>query len=134
MWLTCLQCGQTYFGSGKFCTAKCESDYLNPPVRKIVNKRNVCRFCGQPIEKGLYCSEECRKENNRDSYLVKLVCVICNKNFVGRPGMKYCSPECRLIGFRAKTVKSRCRVCGKPCPNGEACCSWKCAVEFNAER
>lgn len=133
MWLTCLHCGQTFYGSGKFCGSKCEQNFLNPPVSKIVTKKKVCRFCGQKIEKGLYCSEECRRENNRD-YLSKLVCVICNKNFIGAKGTKYCSPDCRQIGFKANMIRNKCRVCGNPCPNGEAVCSWECAVKFNAER
>lgn len=123
MWLTCLHCGQTYYGNGKFCTSKCVENFLNPPVYiKPVTKK--CHWCGKESEK-TFCSDECKKENSR-SGSVPRTCQFCGKEFMGSYTTKFCSDDCR-----AERKPDKCIQCGGPMPADYiGACSPKCAIAF----
>lgn len=131
MWAGCLNCGVTFYGSGKFCTEKCEDAFLRPPVTKPTAKK--CQWCGKPSEKA-FCSDKCRLENSGNGNIA-CVCEVCGKSFVGIYKRKYCSDECRTKGV-AKTYAERrpdkCIVCGGPMPADYiGTCSKECQIKFN---
>lgn len=60
-----------------------------------------------------YCSDECRTQYRRTQYIrlvapVDRICVVCRREFKGRPDRKYCSPACRSRRPR-DLVKARAR-------------------------
>ncbi len=84
-----------------------------------------------------------------ESNLVRRVCVICGKGFIGNGNGKYCSRECREEGTernrreayqREKEAvggESTCPVCGKVFKRGikkKVYCSDKCRIEGNRRR
>ena len=82
----------------------------------------VCENCGEKFETKAYHAKycaECRVEINRkrsrenekkrhEIYcdLKDLKCEICGEEFIGKPGVKYCSRECKIIGMKKKRVKA----------------------------
>ncbi len=137
MWGSCTYCSSFFYGSGRFCSPKCEHDFLNPPAPKPKEIEKVCKFCGKKLKEDQksYCSNSCKLESLGE-HASRLTCKACGGNFLGYPKTRYCSVVCRESNRKMvkKFVPGKCRVCGKPCPAGEACCSWKCAVEYNAVR
>ena len=134
MWLTCLFCGQTFYGVGKFCTSKCEGYFINPPLPvKPVGKK--CLWCGKQCAKA-YCSKECKRENSRNG-TVTCLCEFCGKSFMGSYAIKYCSDECRVAGVRRKAElrsRDKCIQCGGPMPDDYVgTCSKECQIAFNAK-
>ena len=75
---------------------------------------SVCPKCKKEfLGKKKFCSFKCWR------YSRKVICVICNKEFLGRYDSKYCSKECKKKA--PKPAHSRpspprefyeCRVCG----------------------
>lgn len=70
-------------------------------VKSICQKINTCKLCGDPIDKGSFCSNKCRmkwwylygtKKNTVE-------CAHCHKTFKTQyKNRKYCSHECYIKG------------------------------------
>lgn len=120
----------------------------------------VCQYCGKeyhPKEKdrNKYCSRECyfadkeRKAAERkvNTTRIRPICVVCGKEFDGRPDRKYCSDECvklhnNIQSFNAsknkhdKMIKPRaCKECGviftpEYGVKSKEYCSKECAIKY----
>lgn len=132
MWAGCLNCGVTFYGSGRFCTSKCEEAFLRPPLHKPVT--NKCHWCGKPSEK-LFCSDKCKKLNSENGNF-KRVCEVCGRGFMGGYIAKYCSDKCRRASiarrWENKRLADKCIQCGGPMPaDYVGACSKECQIAFN---
>lgn len=69
-------------------------------------KVKVCPICGNEFTgRGKYCSDECRKEQDRLRKTPRTikVCPICGTEFKGTSKDKYCSHECAELSNLRKT-------------------------------
>lgn len=106
---------------GRFCSRKCRWDKERKPIE---TKRWYCRICGKEMSAyGVYCSDECRKENARrearvsnsaKKQLKERPCKECGKMFVpeyGNKRRKYCSDICLHRSMkRRRRQKERARM------------------------
>jgi 5-methylcytosine-specific restriction endonuclease McrA/predicted nucleic acid-binding Zn ribbon protein len=112
---------------GRFCSNKCKWDARRKPVEpKLIEKRSWhCKICGKEMSVyGVYCSDECRKENARresrasnsaKKQLKERSCKECGKMFVPEYGNKrrhYCSDACSRRQGRRNAKHTR-RTRGK---------------------
>ena len=86
--------------------------------------KKVCKECGKEFETNnirvTICSDECNKNRklrtDRERYRgIKCICKICNEEFIGNKGNKYCSDKCKSEGLKTnkKHFIHNCVVCGK---------------------
>ncbi len=137
MWQTCSECEKPGYFQGRFCSESCRIKQTRRLAGEQVEEEKTsvkCRGCGALFEShgGQYCSKDCRYKFGGEVRK----CPICQNTFTTR-GTTYCSKECAREARKAESVEVKtgvCRICGKPCPNGEAVCSWECAVRFNEVR
>lgn len=70
-----------------------------------------CLNCGNALEGSrTFCNKSCKNRYYYTHNLFKKHCETCGKEFEGKYGEKYCSPECNIIGQR-KNIKI-CILCG----------------------
>lgn len=140
MWRSCTFCSGFFYGTDGFCGTKCEFDFTNPPPLPKPKGR-PCRFCGETLKAGdsLFCSENCRQENHED-LLSDIICAICETEFKGLGGVKYCGDDCRRVGIlknleirkQEKREAEKCIVCGGPKDESYVgVCSKECQILFN---
>lgn len=116
----------------RICSAKCWYDFLNKTkedkrlakeMAKVTMKKVNCEWCGVEFEVDVYrrnkrfCTKNHRlaawaKNNNIKAEVVTedKTCPICDTPFkarIGGPGRekKYCSPGCKLVGWRIEKNK-----------------------------
>ena len=98
----CINCGIEFKCKNdsrvKYCSDKCQRQHYR------VNKTYTCKHCGKAFkpkakDRTTYCSRECAYEDKKakPKEVIKLICVICGKEFEGRANAKYCSDECYKI-------------------------------------
>lgn len=92
----------------------------------------ICQHCGKEYhpkerDRNKYCSRECafahRAAKPREA--TRVICVVCGREFEGRPNRKYCSDECkksmqcdeareRAIQKHSSEIEPiKCKECGK---------------------
>lgn len=127
----CLNCKINYPAKqkirDKFCSRECAFEYRRKntkPEKEIVKRITTCAICGisfndeSKTKRGKYCSDKCRKEQNRrNSYRyfiseakpINCVCVICGTQFLSKTaaGSKYCSKRCQRKDWLNNTPLGR---------------------------
>lgn len=108
--------------------------------------KRACKICGKTFEthkNELFCSAECRAENDRRKRRKKPVevkCVCCGKIFETKTSAKkYCSDKCRETSYEQRRrekspIKMHCEECGKefePRLSTQRYCSPQCAEIYN---
>lgn len=104
--------------------------------------KKVCKECGKEFETNnirvTICSDECNKNRklrtDRERYRgIKCICKICNEEFIGNKGNKYCSDKCKSEGLKTnkKHFIHNCVVCGKEFKDKahqSKYCSYECKI------
>lgn len=146
----CLRCGVAPKVGTRFC-AECSS-LAADERRKRDNKRKraggrcrrTCRMCGQIFRghgNANLCANRVCKESAREARKKSQSCVVpwracgmCDRQFIGRHGAKYCSDVCRTQATRPQhqTTTRPCLSCGHEVVKPRRVCDL-CALETKRE-
>lgn len=71
-----------------------------------------CLFCGKELAGNKqYCNLSCKNKFKYRNRLVIKNCIVCNKPFTSRAGVKCCSSSCSVKA--QKKYNKKCTICGK---------------------
>lgn len=91
----------------KYCD-DCRDEMAGQKYKPSVILTKNCVYCGKEFtakrSHAQYCSSLCNVRHKRKTVLTK-TCIICNKNVVPFGRRKYCSSNCKLIGFHRMRLK-----------------------------
>lgn len=112
--MICKYCGKEIEENiNGFCDNICQGKYYGEQSLLVDYGTAICKVCGKEFEKKstnqIYCSEQCRYEQNYKPKIHKLICKKCSKEFEStNKAIKYCSDECKANPYR-----HICTRCGK---------------------
>lgn len=96
---TCVVCGKEFDAKsprGKYCSAECKSDHKREENRLNNQKyRQSEEYC----EKMREYQRQYRANKKAGVVVNEATCIICGKTFTRVKNGKYCSDECRAIGY-----------------------------------